>query len=169
MNFLSLIPIFSTLIDRLFPDKAKADEAKIAMQEEMNKAAAAQAEANAKQVVAQSEVIKTEMATTNWAGNWRAYMMVVCTAIVANNWILIPLLSAFHLPVIATPIPPELWTLVTVGLGGYIGKETISNYSANKYSFNDKKYFDVVKRLFPQGMSQQQVDILNEAKNEAQQ
>ncbi len=28
MNFLALLPIFNTLIDRIFPDKEKQDEAK---------------------------------------------------------------------------------------------------------------------------------------------
>lgn len=171
LSILSLLsPIFGTLVDRLFPDKVKADEAKLAIQQELNKAAAIQAQAEAQQIQAQSEVIKAEVNSDSWAAkNWRPYMMLVCVAIVANNWILSPLLNAVGLHIIPTPIPPELWTLVTVGLGGYIGKETISKYSENKYKFNDDRYFQVVKKLFPNGMTQQQVDILNEAKEEAQQ
>lgn len=35
--------------------------------------------------------------------------------------------------------------------------------------FNDKKYFDIIKQLFPKGMNQNQVDIFTKAKEEAQQ
>ncbi len=166
--FLALLPIFSTLIERLFPDKEKQDEAKIAMQNALNEANAEMYKAQAIQTQAQSDVVTAEINSTSWAAkNWRPWLMLVCISIVANNWIIIPLLTAVHLPIIPTPIPPELWTLVTVGLGGYIGKETISNYSENKYKWNDQKYFDVLKKIFPKGMTQEQVDIINEAKKEA--
>lgn len=169
MNFLSLLPVFQTLIDRLLPDKEKADQAQIAMQKVLNEAQARSDEAQAKQIEAQKDVIVAELSKNNWASNWRAYMMMVCITMVAFNWFLAPLLNAFlgllGAQITTIPIPPELWTLVTVGLGGYIGKETIQNYSENKYKFDDKAFFS---KLRQHGLlsTQSQVDLFNDALNE---
>jgi hypothetical protein len=165
MNWLTLLgPIFNTFIERVFPDKEKQDEARIAMQQALN-------QAEATMLQAKSNVITTEINKAGFASNWRAYLMLACVALIVNNWIVIPLLAACGLQIVPTAIPPELWTLVTVGLGGYLGKETLSTYSANKYgpTWDDAKYFNVVKRMFPNGMTQEQVDILNQAKKEASQ
>ena len=176
MNFLSIAsifsPIFNTLIERLFPDPEKKQEAELAMQQAMNAAQAEADKAYAAQIEAQRDVIVAEANSQSWAArNWRPYLMMMCIAIVGYNWIAVGFLNAIlyfaHTQITAMPIPPELWTLVTVGLGGYIGKETISTYSENKYKFNEDKYFSVLRKLFPNGMSQSQVDILNQAKDAA--
>lgn len=162
MGFLALLPIFTTLIERLFPDKEKQDAAKLAMQQALNSAQAAQD-------AAKKDIITAEINSGSWASNWRAYLMMVCISIVGYNWIVVSLLNAvlapLGTPITAVPVPPELWTLVTVGLGGYIGKETMTNYTQAKYGdVNDKKFFDVLRaKIFKSGMSQDQVEALEEA------
>lgn len=168
MNFLSLIPLFSTLIDRIFPDKEKADEAKILMQKEINAAAAAQAESEAKIIESKSKVIVSEASSLSYAArNWRPHLMYSIMLIVVYEWIMSPLLRAFGLDVQVVPVPPEMWTLLTVGVGGYIGKDMADNYT--KAKFNDQKFYaELRKRLFTQGMTQEQVDAIEAAKREAQ-
>lgn len=163
-----LLPIFSTLIGKIFPDPEKAAEAQLAMQKALNEAQAEEYKAQAIQDEAKKDIIVTEMGTS-WAGNWRAYLMLCCISIIGYNWVVVSLLNAFlaplHMPITAVPVPTELWTLVTVGLGGYIGKETMQSYSENKYGpTNDKKFFDVLRaKVFKSGMSQEQVSALEEA------
>lgn len=159
--FLALIPLFSTLIDRIFPDKEKADEAKIEMQRALN-------EANSKIIESQKDIITTEIGTGGWASQWRAYLMMCCTALIAFNWLVAPLLNAFlrlfGAEIITTPIPTEAWTLVTIGIGGYVGKETMGIYTQAKYGTDDKRFFDILRqKIFKSGMSQDQVDALQEA------
>lgn len=168
MNFLALIPLFGTLIDRLFPDKEKADAAKLEMQKQLDAAAAAQAEADAKKVESQSKVIVAESNSVSYAArNWRPHLMYSIMLIVVYDWILAPLLRSFGLDITVAPVPPEMWTLLTVGVGGYIGKDIASNYTTAK--FNDQKFYaELRKRLFTQGMTQEQVDAIEAAKREAQ-
>lgn len=158
----ALIPIFSTLIQRIIPDKAEQDKAMLEMQQALN-------EAQAKMTDAQKDVITTEMNQKSIASNWRAYLMMICIAIVGYNWIVVSLLNAFlkplGFPIDAVAVPPELWTLVTVGLGGYLGRETISTYSANKYgTIDDKKFYDILRqKVFTNGLTEQQVKDINAA------
>ncbi len=170
MNFITLLaPIFGTLIERLFPDKAKQDEAKIAMQQALNEAQIEADKAQAIRDTAKAGIITAEINAGGWASNWRAYLMMVCIAIVGYNWIVVSLLNAFlthwGAPIHAVDVPTELWTLITIGLGGYIGKETMTNYTQAKYGpVNDAKFFDVLRaKVFKSGMTQEQVAALEEA------
>lgn len=174
MNPFSLIstlaPIFQTLVERIFPDKEKQDAANLAIQQALNQAQAESDKAYADQMASQKDVIVAETNSQSWAArNWRPYLMMMCIAIVGYNWILVGLLNALlsfaHTSIVAVAIPPELWTLVTVGLGGYIGKETISTYSQAKYGpANDKAFFDTLRqKVFKSGMTQSQVDAIEDA------
>ncbi len=169
-----LAPLFTDMIKRIFPDPEKQAEAEAHMQELMTQA---QVEANkleTTRIESQKEVITTEMGT-GWAGNWRAYIMLACTAMLINSWIFTPLLNAFltplGCPIIPVPIPTEAWTFITVGLGGYLGKETMQTYSNGKVEKarienppNDKAFYDTLRaKIFTAGMTEQQVSDLNAA------
>ena len=167
MNFLTLLPIFNTLIDRLFPDKEKAAAAQLEMQKVLNEAIALQAQADAAKIESQSKVIVAEANSQSYAArNWRPHLMYCLMATYPVNWVLFPILRACGVDIPALPIPSEYWTVLSIGLGGYIGVEGIKTYSNAK--FNDKKYFDTVKTEFPEGMTQKQVDTFNRAVKEAQ-
>jgi hypothetical protein len=60
--------------------------------------------------------------------------MMNITAIVSVNFLVFPLVEVFTGTELSIPLPPELWTLLTVGVGGYtIGR------SAEKVAGNLKK------------------------------
>ncbi len=170
MGFLTLLlPVFSTLIARIFPDPEKQAEANIELQKALNEAQAEAYKAQAIQDQGKQDIITTEMSKESWAANWRAYLMMICISIVGYNWVLVSLLNSFlgpfGYPIVSVPVPPELWTLVTIGLGGYIGKETMTNYTQAKYGqLDDTKFFDVLrKKIFKSGMTKEQVDAIEEA------
>ncbi len=129
-------PIFADLIKRVFPDPEKQAEAQIELQKLLGAAQVEAYKADAVAMEAKKEVITTEMNTGGWAGQWRAYIMLVCAAMLVNSWILTPLLNAFltplGVPIVPVPIPVEAWTFITVGLGGYLTKETMKTYSDGK-------------------------------------
>lgn len=158
MNFLALLPIFSTLIDRIFPDKEKQDAAKLELQKVLNEAAA-------QEIQAKKDIITTEITQGGWASQWRAYLMLSCSLMIVCDWMLIPLLNAlfawagFHME--ALVIPSEAWTLMTIGLGGYVGERSIEKYSANKYQGNNKALFDAVRSIKGAPLSQNDVDAIN--------
>jgi hypothetical protein len=65
----------------------------------------------------QAGVITAEANSQSWmARNWRPLLMLVFTYIIAHNYVIAPI---FHIT--SVPIPPDMWTLLNVGVGGYIG------------------------------------------------
>ncbi|MDO6692106.1 3TM-type holin [Aliiglaciecola sp. 3_MG-2023] len=70
---------------------------------------------------AQQAVIIAEAQGKSWIQrNWRPVLMMVIIFIVANNYILFPYLSLFTDKVAMLELPEELFTLLTVGVGGYV-------------------------------------------------
>jgi len=65
---------------------------------------------------AQKEVIVAEATGHSWLQrNWRPITMLVFVYIVAHNYIVAPLFSLKELP-----IPPDMWSLLKIGIGGYV-------------------------------------------------
>lgn len=64
----------------------------------------------------QAAVISEEVKSESWlARNWRPLLMLTFTYIIAHNYVLAPLFS-FH----SVEIPPDMWQLLKLGMGGYI-------------------------------------------------
>lgn len=57
--------------------------------------------------------------------NWRPITMLSFTAILANNYIIAPYVQAFGGVSVVLEIPPGMWGLLTVGIGGYVGGRTV--------------------------------------------
>lgn len=77
-------------------------------------------QADAQFAQAQSEVIKSESQAGGLASQWRPILMLTFGAIVANNYILYPYLSAFWEGAKILEIPPDMWGLLKLGISGYI-------------------------------------------------
>lgn len=73
-------------------------------------------------VNATRDIVVAEAQSESWiARNWRPITALTFTAILANNYILVPWLRAFGVETIAVlDMPPELFTLLTVMIGGYV-------------------------------------------------
>lgn len=172
-------PIFTDLVKRIWPDPEKQAEAQAELQKLLNEAQIEASKADAAAMEAKKDVITTEMQQGGWASQWRSYLMMVCISIVAYNWILVSFLNAFlkplGVPIDAVAVPPELWTLVTVGLGGYLTKESINVYSQSRVDrakaenpINEDVLAQELRRtLFKNGMSQAQWDAIRNAAEKA--
>ena len=65
----------------------------------------------------QAKVVIAEAQSESWlTRNWRPILMLTFTYIIAHNFILAPM---FSLP--SLPIPDQMWDLLKLGIGGYIG------------------------------------------------
>ena len=74
----------------------------------------------------QSEVIIAEAKGEGWLQkNWRPSLMAIFGIIVANNYILAPYLDAMFDWTVVLEIPEQLWGLLKLGVGGYIGGRSI--------------------------------------------
>lgn len=69
----------------------------------------------------QAGVITAEANSLNkLEASWRPILMYVFMTILVFNYILAPILQAAMHTTISLPIPPNMWTLLDIGVGGYI-------------------------------------------------
>lgn len=74
------------------------------------------AELDADWAKTQASVITAEIQSDSWMGrSWRPIMMLTFVYIIGHTYILAPL---FSLPSVG--IPPDMWDLLKIGMGGYI-------------------------------------------------
>jgi len=70
---------------------------------------------------AKKSIIVAEATGHSWLQrNWRPITMLTFVYIIAHNFIFAPL---FGLK--ALPIPPDMWALLKLGIGGYIGGRSL--------------------------------------------
>jgi len=109
-----LLTIGGKLIDHFFPDKGEADKRKLELYEAIQNGQMKELESAAK-------VIQSEADSEHWlAATWRPITMLTFVAIIANNYILYPYLSLFFPEAPMLEIPPDMWGLLKIGLGGYV-------------------------------------------------
>jgi len=118
------------VLGRFFEDKDKAAEAaqelRMAMLEH---------EQTAQQVA--RDVVVAEAKSEHWITSaWRPITMLVFVVIVANNYIIAPYVDMFFDAGLRLSIPDQMWSLLQIGLGGYIGgrsaEKVMKEYNKNK-------------------------------------
>lgn len=96
------------LIDRLWPDPAQRDQAKLALLELAQKGELAEFQGRA-------EIVKTEAASTHWlAANWRPLTMLTFAGLIVARWF------GWAAPNLSEAEYLKLWSIVEFGLGGYV-------------------------------------------------
>ncbi len=86
---------------------------------------------DAESIKAATSIIVAEAQGASWMQrNWRPITMLTFVFIIANNYILVPYAVSFGLPVPMLEIPPGMWGLLTVGIGGYIGGRSYEKVQA---------------------------------------
>ncbi len=110
----ALLPVIGTVLDRVLPDKKAAAEAKLKMLELASLG-------EFKFLESQANIITAEAKSEHWiTATWRPITMLTFVAIVANNYILYPYMSLFWDAAPLLELPPDLWTVIQIGLGGYV-------------------------------------------------
>ncbi len=97
------------LIDKAVEDKDEAARIKSKLQEMV-------LSGQMKEIEAAASIIVAEARGESWLQrNWRPLLMCLFGLIVANNYLVVPL---FGTP--AAEIPPDMWDLLKLGIGGYV-------------------------------------------------
>ncbi|SNZ11927.1 Holin of 3TMs, for gene-transfer release [Persephonella hydrogeniphila] len=74
-----------------------------------------------KELEAKRDIVVAEATGHSWLQrNWRPITMLVFVYIIAHNFIIAPLFNLKYLP-----IPPDMWELLKLGMGGYIIGRTV--------------------------------------------
>ena len=96
------------LIDRLWPNPADADKAKLVLMEMAQKGELAE-------FTGRAEIVKTEAASSHWlAANWRPLTMLTFVALIVARWF------GWAAPNLSEAEYLKLWSIVEFGLGGYV-------------------------------------------------
>lgn len=114
----SILDFGSTILDKIFPDAGEKEKAKLRLAELAAKGELAELEGGLKVMLAEMN--------GNWLQrSWRPILMLVIVAIIANNYLLYPYLSLFWVDAPQLDLPTQLWSLMQIGLGGYVaGRST---------------------------------------------
>lgn len=113
------------MIDGIVNNKADAEKLKAQIQLELL--------ANSSDELKHAaSIIKAEAQGESWLQrNWRPLLMLSIVAIVVNNYLVYPYLSLFGAPALVLDLPPELFNLMTMGVGGYVMGRSAEKVMAN--------------------------------------
>lgn len=97
------------VIDQTVEDKDAAAKIKAALQQKA-------LDGELKELETAAGVVMAEARGDSWLQrSWRPLLMVLFGTIIANNYLVVPL---FGTP--AAEIPPDMWALLKLGVGGYV-------------------------------------------------
>ena len=110
----ALLPVVGEVIKRVLPDK----DAQVKAQTELNTMLL---DGSFKEFEKQADIIIAEAKSEHKiTSQWRPITMLTFVAIIANNYILAPYLQAMFGWSVSLDIPPDMWDLLKIGIGGYM-------------------------------------------------
>ena len=102
------------VIDKAVEDKDEAARIKSKLQEMV-------LSGQIKEIESAAQIIVAEARGDSWLQrNWRPMLMCLFGLIVANNYVLAPYILLFMGIDIELGIPPDMWDLLKLGVGGYV-------------------------------------------------
>jgi hypothetical protein len=108
MSLLSFLPIVGDVLDKIIPDPKAQAEAKVKLMELAQKGEFAEMNARA-------DIIKAEASSESWlAQSWRPILMLTFGALIVARWM------GYAAPGISDAEILKLWSIVELGLGGYV-------------------------------------------------
>ena len=109
-----LIPAVTSLLDKVIPDPSAKAEAQLKLLE-LSQAG------GLKELEASMNVVVAEAQSEHWlTSTWRPITMLTFVTIIAFNYILFPVIGLFIDNLPPLEIPPDMWDLLKIGLGGYV-------------------------------------------------
>jgi len=127
--------LFST-IEKSVPDKDLQEKLKSQLQTQL-------LQSNTAELQAAAKIVEAEAKAGWFAASWRPLLMYVLIFILVWNYVLGPVILFFFKAVITIQLPGDVWTLLQIGLGGYVvGRSaesvarTMANRPANKEQEN---------------------------------
>ena len=135
-----LITAGTNLIKSYFPpDLSPEQKAKLeqGLAEAQNQLTNSVIKYHENEIEQKASIIRAEAQGDSWIQkSWRPITMLVFVFIIANNYILFPYISLFGGKATALAIPPDMWSLLKIGLSGYVvGRSVEKSIKAYK----DKK------------------------------
>ena len=119
--------LFST-IEKSIPDKDLQEKLKAQLQTQL-------LQSNTAELQAAAKIVEAEAKAGWFASSWRPLLMYVLIFILVWNYVIGPVIKVFTGAVISFELPGDVWTLLNVGLGGYVvgrSAESVARTMANR-------------------------------------
>ena len=130
-----LAKILFNTVDKAVADKDLAAKLKADLQTQM-------LQSHTQELQAAARIVEAE-AKSNWfAASWRPLLMYVLIFILVWNYVLGPVILFLFKATITIELPGDVWTLLQIGLGGYVvgrSAESVARTMANKPQPKDQE------------------------------
>jgi hypothetical protein len=129
-----LAKILFNTIEKAVPDKDLQAKLKAELQTQL-------LQSHTQELQAASRIIEAEAKAGWFASSWRPLLMYVLIFILVWNYVIGPIIKIFMGAVITFELPGDVWTLLNVGLGGYVvgrSAESVARTMANKPTNNQE-------------------------------
>jgi hypothetical protein len=123
-----LAKILFNTVDKTVADKDLAAKLKSDLQTQM-------LQSHTQELTAAAKIIEAEAKAGWFASSWRPLLMYVLIFILIWNYVLGPVILFFFKASITIQLPGDVWTLLQIGLGGYVvgrSAESVARTMANK-------------------------------------
>jgi hypothetical protein len=130
-----LAKILFNTVDKTVADKDLAAKLKADLQTQM-------LQSHTQELTAAAKIIEAEAKAGWFASSWRPLLMYVLIFILIWNYVLGPVVMFFFKASITIELPGDVWTLLQIGLGGYVvgrSAESVARTMANKSQPKDQE------------------------------
>ena len=129
-----LAKILFNTIEKAVPDKDLQEKLKAQLQTQL-------LQSHTQELQAASRIIEAEAKAGWFASSWRPLLMYVLIFILVWNYVIGPVIKIFMGAVITFELPGDVWSLLQIGLGGYVlgrSAESVARTIANKPTNNQE-------------------------------
>ena len=119
--------LFST-IEKSIPDKDLQEKLKAQLNQQL-------LQSSTQELQAAARIVEAEAKAGWFASSWRPLLMYVLIFVLVFNYIFAPIIKMFTGHIVGFDLPGDVWTLLQIGLGGYVvgrSGESIARTLANK-------------------------------------
>ena len=130
-----LAKILFNTIEKAVPDKDLQAKLKADLQTQL-------LQSHTQELQAAAKIVEAEAKAGWFASSWRPLLMYVLIFILVWNYVIGPVIKVFTGAVISFELPGDVWTLLNVGLGGYIvgrSAESVARTMANRPVVNKEQ------------------------------
>ena len=123
-----LAKILFNTIDKAVSDKDLQEKLKAQLQTQL-------LQSNTQELQAAAKIIEAEAKAGWFAASWRPLLMYVLIFILVWNYVIGPVIKIFTGAIISFELPGDVWSLLQIGLGGYVvgrSAESVARTLANR-------------------------------------
>ena len=130
-----LAKILFNTIEKSVPDKDLQEKLKAQLQTQL-------LQSHTAELTAAAKIVEAEAKAGWFASSWRPLLMYVLIFILVWNYVIGPVIKIFTGAIISFELPGDVWTLLNVGLGGYVvgrSAESVARTMANRPVINKEQ------------------------------